>query len=51
MEWEVDPTGGNVEVFPESLNTPGTEIAPGSNVVAEDFQDECFAHHTTLMLS
>ena len=29
---------------PEPLNTHGTEIAPGSDVVGEYFQDEGFGH-------
>jgi hypothetical protein len=30
--------------LPEPLNTHGTEIAPGSDVVAEDLEDDGFTH-------
>ena len=37
MQWEMHPRDLNVEISLQFFNTPGTEIAPGSNVIAEDF--------------
>ncbi len=35
MQWEVHPVNLDVEISLQLFNTPGTEIAPGSNVIAE----------------
>jgi hypothetical protein len=37
MQWEVDPFEVDIEVPLQVFNTPGTEIAPGSNEVREHF--------------
>ena len=37
MQWEVYPLDPDVEILLQLFNTPGTEIAPGSHVVAEYF--------------
>jgi len=29
----------NLKILPQPLNTPGTEIAPGSNIIGIDFKD------------
>src|SRR5262245_19903907 len=35
MQWEVDPLHVNVEVLFQLFNTPGTEVAPGSDEIRE----------------
>jgi hypothetical protein len=37
MQREMRPDDLDVILFLQSLNTPGPEIAPGSDVVGEDF--------------
>ena len=37
MQWEVHPGDMDIEIPPQLFNTPGTEIAPWSNVIAEYF--------------
>jgi hypothetical protein len=37
MQWEVYPVDLDIEISLQLFNTPGTEIAPGSNVIAENF--------------
>jgi hypothetical protein len=38
MQREVYPRDPDVEILLQLFNTPGTEIAPGSDVIAEYFQ-------------
>ena len=38
MQGKVHPPDRDVECLFQPFNTPGTEVAPGSDVVAEDFQ-------------
>ena len=38
------PADGDVECLFQSFNTPGTEVAPGSDVVAEDFEGDGRCH-------
>ena len=45
MKRKVHPTHIDVEVLLQSFNTPGTEIAPGSNEVGEDFQYDAVRHN------
>jgi len=45
MKRKVDPAHIDVEVLLQSFNTPGTEIAPGSNEVGEDFQYDAVRHN------
>ena len=35
MQWEVHPVDVDVEISLQLFNTPGTEVAPGSNVITE----------------
>src|SRR3989304_1241022 len=44
VQREMHPLHAHAVLLPEPLNTHGTEIAPGSDVVGEDFEDEGFAH-------
>jgi hypothetical protein len=44
MEREVHQTDVDGKVPPQLLNTPGTEVAPGSNVVCEHFEDGSTIH-------
>ena len=44
MQREIGPLYFNVVVLLQPFNTPGTEIAPGSNEIGEDFQDDRFLH-------
>ena len=44
MQGKVHPADGDVECLFQSFNTPGTEVAPGSDVVAEDFERNSCAH-------
>jgi hypothetical protein len=37
MQWEVHPLDMDIEIPLQLFNTPGTEIAPWSNVIAEYF--------------
>jgi hypothetical protein len=43
MQREERPLHLDVVVLLQLLNTPGTEIAPGSNEIGEDFQ--CVIRH------
>ena len=47
MEGKVPPLNLNGVIPLQSLNTPGTEIAPGSNEVREYFQLYSFSHRGT----
>jgi hypothetical protein len=38
----------DIEISLQLFNTPGTEIAPWSNVVAEYFQRDCLSHRPLL---
>src|SRR5262245_2043229 len=48
---EVHPLDLYVVLGPELLNTHGTEIAPGSDVVGEDLDRQQLAHATSFMAS
>ena len=37
MQWEMHPADMDIEISLQPFNTPGTEIAPWSNVIAEYF--------------
>jgi len=50
MQGEKDPVNIDVVVLLQSFNTPGTEITPGSNVIAEDFQCEWLNHGPPISL-
>ena len=44
MQWEVYPVDMDIEIPLQLFNTPGTEIAPWSNVIAEYFQRDRLSH-------
>jgi hypothetical protein len=44
VQGEVDVVDLNVVVLLQPVNTPGTEIAPGSDEIGEDVERDCFAH-------
>ena len=44
MQWEVHPVDMDIEVPFQLFNTPGTEIAPRSNVIAEYFHRDHPSH-------
>ena len=44
MQWEVHPVDMDIEIPLQLFNTPGTEIAPWSNVIAEYFQPDRLSH-------
>jgi hypothetical protein len=48
MQREMRPYNVDVILFLQPLNTPGTEVAPGSDVVREDFQRQRLVHINTL---
>jgi hypothetical protein len=50
MQGKRRPGDGDIKVRFELFNTPGTEVAPRSDVVGEDFQYRIF-HYLTAFLS
>jgi hypothetical protein len=38
MEGEGPPADGDFELFPQFFNTPGNEIAPGSDIIGKYLQ-------------
>ena len=44
MQWKVHPADADVECLFQSFNTPGTEVAPGSDVVTENFEGDRCVH-------
>lgn len=44
MQREMNPSNPEVEALLQLFNTPGTEVAPGSYVVAEDLQIQLLGH-------
>ena len=44
MQGKEHPAHREVELFSESVSTPGTEVAPRSHVVREHLQDEWVSH-------
>jgi hypothetical protein len=51
MQREVYPLDPDVEISLQPFNTPGTEIAPRSNVIAEDFKRDRLGHLPLLELA
>lgn len=45
MQWEEHELHPDIELLCESVNTPGTEVAPGSHVVREHLKENGFRHH------
>jgi hypothetical protein len=48
MQWEVHPVNIDIEIPLQLFNTPGTEIAPWSHVIAEYFQRDRLSHPSLL---
>jgi hypothetical protein len=48
MEGKGRPVEVNVEFLLQSFNTPGNEIAPGSDVVGKNFQNSAIRHARNL---
>ena len=44
MKGECSPLNFNLIFFPQSINTPGNEIAPGSDIVGKNLQCCKFGH-------
>jgi hypothetical protein len=44
MERKSTPLNGNLIILSQSVNTPGTEIAPGSDIIGEYFQKNWLGH-------
>lgn len=44
MQGKVHPADGDIKCLFQSFNTPGTEVTPGSDVVAEDFEGDGCSH-------
>jgi hypothetical protein len=44
MQRETHPPDPDVEISLQLFNTPGTEIAPGSDKIGKDLQCDWFAH-------
>jgi hypothetical protein len=49
MERKRPPLNGNLIILPQSINTPGTEIAPGSDIIGEYFQKNRLSHGFLLL--
>jgi hypothetical protein len=49
VERKINPLQLDVEIVLELFNTPGTEIAPRSNEIGEDFEDDWFIFHVRSM--
>ena len=47
MKWKINPLNLYIEVLSQLFNTPGTEIAPRSNEVGEDLQQNGFGCHVS----
>jgi hypothetical protein len=48
MKWELSKLDFQVIVTSKFLDTPGDEVAPGSNEIREDFQYERLGHDCLL---
>ena len=44
MQWEINPLHIDFKISFQLFNTPGTEIAPGSDKICKDLQCDRFAH-------
>jgi len=51
MQWEVHPVDMDIEISLQLFNTPGTEIAPWSNVIAEYLERDRLCHPPILPIS
>jgi hypothetical protein len=44
VEGERPPLNGNLKILSQLINTPGTEIAPRSDIIGEYFQKDWLGH-------
>jgi hypothetical protein len=44
MQWKGYPFDFNLVLLPEPVNTPGNEVAPRSNVIGKDLEDDGLSH-------
>jgi hypothetical protein len=44
MQWKTDPLKMDVVLLLQLVNTPGNEVAPRSDIVGKDLQDNRFFH-------
>jgi len=44
VQRKVNIVDGNIVILLQFFNTPGTEIAPGSNKIGVDIEDDGFGH-------
>jgi len=51
MQWKVHPVDIDLEISLQLFNTPGTEIAPWSNVIAEYLERDRLSHPPILPIS
>ncbi len=50
MKRELSELDFQTVIFFEFLDTPGDEVAPGSDEIGKDFEDERFRHDHLLLL-
>ena len=51
MEGKGPPFDFNLEILPQLFNTPGTEIAPGSDIIGKDLKNLWHRHVISPLLS
>ena len=51
MQREIHPLDVDVVALLQPFNTPGTEVAPRSDEVGEDFQSDWFAHDVNAIIT
>ena len=49
MKWKGFPFYFDIKFFFQSINTPGNEIAPGSDIIRENGQFFMFVSHTDFL--
>jgi hypothetical protein len=49
MQWKRNPSNLDFMLLLEFFNTPGNEVAPWSDVIGEDFDNDGFAHDSSWM--
>ena len=50
MKWKGHPTNMDVKILLQLINTHGTEIAPGSDIIRKDFNNHRFSHRFLLSI-
>jgi len=48
MKWKSHPTNMDVIILLQLINTHGTEIAPGSDIIGEDLKNQRLSHGSFL---